>query len=466
MSKTKVLVAAVIAAAALGSVYYFTGSSTEKSLEPVFVSKEKQISEKLLVDSVWAANRVFFDLKTVGDTQFVAYYDKNRMMTVASRKIGDKDWNRKTLPNKLEWDSHNLVTLGIDKEGYIHVSGNMHAVPMIYFRSTKPYDVQSMEQVKYMVGEKDEQRVTYPNFFNNADNELFYVYRSGGSGSGDIFVNKYNVEKKAWERYFSEALFRGINPETKETRSAYHTLTIDNDGVAHITWMWRWTPEVASCHQLSYVMSKDLKHWYNIEGKEVKLPLVPDMAEVIVDNVPSEGGLHNGKYKMILDKDRKPIIAYSKYDEKGFTQLYLTKFIDGKWMSKKISDWTFRWKFVGGGDKMTPGCNFSFVGFSEKGNLVIDWSNETGQKGVYVLSPDTFEFVNEDDTYTTQYPSAVKQKEISELNLQIKEDDTSRASNGVQYVLKWETEKVSHRGSAPKVIPDGPVVPLYLFGLK
>ena len=56
---------------------------------------------------------------------------------------------------------------------------------------------------------------------------------------------------------------------------------------------------------------------------------------------------------MILDKDKKPIIAYSKYDEKGFTQLYLTKFIDGKWMSKKISDWTFRWKFVGGGDKMT-----------------------------------------------------------------------------------------------------------------
>lgn len=187
MSKTKVLVAAVIAAAALGSVYYFTGNSTEKSLEPVFVSKEKQISEKLLVDSVWAANRVFFDLKTVGNTQFVAYYDKDRMMTVASRKIGDKDWNRKTLPNKLEWDSHNLVTIGIDKEGYIHVSGNMHAVPMIYFRSTKPYDVQSMEQVKYMVGEKDEQRVTYPNFFNNGENELFYVYRSGGSGSGDIF---------------------------------------------------------------------------------------------------------------------------------------------------------------------------------------------------------------------------------------------------------------------------------------
>ena len=42
------------------------------------------IAENLLIDSVWAANKVSFALHTVGDEQYVAYYDKERMLTVAT----------------------------------------------------------------------------------------------------------------------------------------------------------------------------------------------------------------------------------------------------------------------------------------------------------------------------------------------------------------------------------------------
>ena len=106
-----------------------------------------------------------------------------RMMTVASRNLDSAEWTKKTLPSRLHWDSHNYVVIGIDQEGYIHVSGNMHADPIVYFRSEKPYDVTSLVAISSMVG-TEEDRVTYPQFFNTKSGDLLYSYRIGGSGHG------------------------------------------------------------------------------------------------------------------------------------------------------------------------------------------------------------------------------------------------------------------------------------------
>lgn len=70
-----------------------------------------KIAEKVLVYPAWAANKVSFVQKTVGQKQFVAYYDKNQMMTVESREIGSNNCQKTTLSNKLHWDSHNYVTI-------------------------------------------------------------------------------------------------------------------------------------------------------------------------------------------------------------------------------------------------------------------------------------------------------------------------------------------------------------------
>src|SRR5690606_41323553 len=48
----------------------------------------------------------------------------------------------------LNWDSHNYVTLAVDKAGFIHLAGNMHVHPITYFRSTKPHDISEMIQVR------------------------------------------------------------------------------------------------------------------------------------------------------------------------------------------------------------------------------------------------------------------------------------------------------------------------------
>ncbi|NJN35318.1 MAG: hypothetical protein HC817_14765 [Saprospiraceae bacterium] len=423
-----------------------------------------EIVETLFIDTVWAANRVNFALQTVDNQQFIAYYDKNRMMTVASRQLGSTFWTKATLPNKLHWDSHNSVVMAIDAKGYIHVSGNMHVNPLVYFRSTKPYDVNSMVELNFMVGE-NEKDVTYPAFFLDKQDNLYYSYRSGASGNGITLINRFYHDTQKWERYIKTPLFDGI--EKNDNRSAYHQFVKDKDGNFHYSWMWRWTPLVETCHQLCYATSTDMLHWKNAVGEDIPLPFRPDDKRLIVDDVPSKGGLHNGKYQTIITPDKKPMLAYTKYDEKGLTQLYLSHVKNGAWVSKKISNWDFRWQFIGGGDKMTEGASFSIAGFSDEGLLVIDWSTPNQKSGRYVIAPNTLENSDKKPIIKAKMPKEISQRltDTPKLNVNLQEDRT-KYRNGEKYVLKWETMGRSHGTNAPKVIPEYPRSALVLLRIE
>lgn len=420
------------------------------------------VSEAVMIDSVWAANSVNFGLQTVDNQQYVAYFDKNRLMTVASRKLGESTWTKKTLSSQLYWDSHNYVVLALDKAGYIHVSGNMHADPLVYFKSSKPFDINSLETVPNMT-RKDEDRVTYPKFFTDKNDDLFYAYRSGGSGDGTNYVNRYDVQTKKWERYLSEPLFEGRN--NGETRSSYYQYIKDSEGNFHYVWMWRWTPMVETCHQLCYATSPDLKNWKNAAGATVQLPLRPDDPKLIIDDVPSKGGMHNSRHKIITDAQNKPVIVYVKYDNTGFTQLYITKFTGNKWQIKQLSNWNFRWKFNGSGDKMTIGGNFEIKGISKEGFLIIDWETENTESGTFIVDLDTMELTDKPYTLKFTTPPALlsRMSNHTDMSTQLTAGNPKSNNENPRYFLKWETMPKSHRKSAPPVIPSGPLSPLFLI---
>ncbi|WP_445737144.1 BNR repeat-containing protein [Mariniflexile sp.] len=436
-------------------------SETKTNLVNTSVPK---IVETVFIDSVWAANMVSFDLHTMGNKQYVAYYDKNRMMTVASRDISSNQWQKKTLSNKLHWDSHNYVVMGFDEEGYIHISGNMHNNPLVYFRSEKPYDITSIKELNDMVG-CNEDGVTYPKFFNDKDGHLLYTYRTGGSGSGNNWVNKYNTKTKAWERYLKTNLFEGISDN--ETRSSYFSFTKGPDGNFHFTWVWRWTPLVETTHQLCYAVSPDLIHWKNAFGEPIELPLKPDNEKLIVDNAPTNGGMHNGKYELFLTENSKPIIGYIKYDEDGLTQLYVATTQNGTWISNKISDWNFRWEFIGGGDKMTQGASFDIEPY-DANSVIIKWSNETGENGTYLVDTETLHKVDKVVEAKEKYPSDLKDRlsKNAALHVNIQKGKNSDKDAESTYVIKWESMGKSHGSHAPEVIPEGPLSALYLINIK
>lgn len=427
---------------------------------------EPQITEEVFVDDAWVANRAFFDLQTRNGKQFVAYYNKNRNMTVAMRNEGDTAWVRTPLPNRLHWDTHNYVDMGIDEKGYIHVSGNMHVNPLAYFRSEKPYDVSTMLTLNEMIGDKEEARVTYPRFFNSPEGDLYYSYRSGTCGDGNIMVNKFDPESCEWSRYLNEPLFLGVEESTD--RAAYHRFIVDEEGTFHYVWMWRWTPLVETCHQLCYATTKDLKSWKNGAGEEISLPFRPDTKALIVDPAPTKGGMHNGKYNIIVDEAHNPYIGYLKYDEAGNTQLYLAAFKGGKWQSLQLTNWDFRWEFFGGGDKMSMGAVFDLEGFSKEGYLVISWRNEKGESGRNVIDTEKFAMVDGAGIFVApEYPSNMASPMTDRgFTVQTIYDEGASSIDGVKYVLKWETDQATHGKHAPEVMPEGPLSKLVVLKIE
>lgn len=428
-------------------------------------TKEPSIVEQITVDYVWAANGVAFDLKTVGNQQYVAYFDRDRMMTVASRHLDSNEWVKKTLPNQLIWDSHNYVSLGIDEMGYIHVSGNMHVDPLAYFRSEKPWDITTMVALNTMVGD-DETRVTYPKFFNDKSGKLLFSYRSGSCGNGNILINQFLPDEQRWERYLNKPLFEGV--EKDDDRAAYHKWVKDSKGDFHFLWMWRWTPQVETSHNLAYAKTSDLVNWVNGAGETVKLPFKPEDEAVMVDATPSKGGLHNSRYKLFLTPQDEPIVGYIKYDEQGLTQLYLAKLLEGKWISKQISNWDFRWQFIDGGAFMTIGGTFDFVGVSNDNILAIDWETEKGESGRYTIDLKTLEHTDGTAEIQRKYPSDLEKPltKTEEMLVRMAYDKGKSNQENIKYVLKWEAKHGGFRQHAPKVIPKGPLSELVLMKLK
>jgi hypothetical protein len=71
-----------------------------------------------LIDRVWSGHPVKFGFLTERGHQFIAYYDAERQITVAGRKLDGTNWTRvkpegvpvperKRLSNVTGWDSHN-----------------------------------------------------------------------------------------------------------------------------------------------------------------------------------------------------------------------------------------------------------------------------------------------------------------------------------------------------------------------
>lgn len=152
-----------------------------------------------------------YELITSNNYQFVAYYDQDGYMTVAKRSLNSESWTSKRLNNQIDWDAHKYVTMDVDNDGNLHISGNMHANPLIYYRTTTPFDVNTLTKIDNMIGTQETQ-VTYPKFLRGPNNEFLFTYRDGLWGDGVNYFNVYNHANKTWSRYITEPLLTNNPP--------------------------------------------------------------------------------------------------------------------------------------------------------------------------------------------------------------------------------------------------------------
>jgi len=390
--------------------------------------------EAVDVAPVWSGHTVAFALLTEGDQQFVAYYDAQRRMTLAQRTLGSKTWKFKVLPSTLGWDSHNYVTMGMDSTKCLHVSGNMHVVPLVYFRGTKSLDIDSVGPVERMTG-RNELHVTYPRFFKGPGGDLLFSYRDGRSGQGNNLINIYDPKTLKWKPLMDAPLMDGLG-----IMNAYmNGPNPGPDGYYHVSWVWRNTPDASTCHDLSYMRSRDLIHWETIDGKPLKLPITIVDKQLVVDAVPVSGGILNGMGQVGFDQNRRPILSYAKYDAKGITQLYFARFENGAWRHYQATNWKRRIEFKGGGSLPDAGIRIGPVA-SNGGRLTISLYQKDYGGGTSLIDPRTMKL-------GARLHAAPRELALSRFGkvestfplMQVKwAGDLGEAVPGVTYRLRWE----------------------------
>jgi hypothetical protein len=402
-------------------------------LTPLSSQAEPRIRRAVDVAPVWSGHPVRFALLTRGPRQFVAFFDADRHLTVAARTLDSDQWEFQRLPSQLGWDSHNYVALAADKDGHLHLSGNMHCVPLIYFRSAQPEDVRSFERVPEMVG-RNEQRCTYPRFLTGAQSELIFTYRDGSSGNGDQFFNVYDPASRTWRRLLDEPLFTG-----EGLRNAYfHGPVRDSAGIFHLCWVWRDTPDCATNHDLCYARSRDLVHWETSSGTALRLPISLASAE-IVDPVPAGGGLINGNTVVGFDGQGRVVLSYHKFDPAGKTQLYNARREDAGWKIYQTSDWDYRWEF-GGGGTIVFDIGFGPVSAAADGSLTQNYHHAKHGSGRWQLDAATLRAVGPAPREPALPGAAfARQADWPELRGQTAQDSGPSDNAELQYLLRWET---------------------------
>lgn len=281
-----------------------------------------------------------------GEHQYLAFYDAQHQMTVAQRKLGGTNWRFTKLPEKVGWDTHNKILMFLDRDGFIHVTGNMHCASLKYYRSRKPHDIQTFDAIHKWSG-KNENRVTYPSLLILRDGSLHMMYRHGGSGNGKRILVHYNEKDQTWTGT-GEAFISGM--DHKPTCNAYPFGVIKEDakGVLHIAWCWRETPDVETNHDICYAKSLDGGHtWMRWDGTKYELPIRPENAEV-ADDIAQRSGLMNGG-SLAIDKDGNPYIGYTRFDENGFNQMYVATPQNGQWKIVQVSNLNKKFWFEGRG---------------------------------------------------------------------------------------------------------------------
>ena len=286
-------------------------------------------------------------LTTHGNIQYIAYYDAEGFLTLGKRPVDTQDWTVERTQYKGNCrDAHNVISIGVDGKGYLHVSFDHHNNPLRYCRSVAPGSLVLGEMMP-MTG-VDERDVTYPEFYNLEDGDLLFAYRSGGSGRGNLVMNRYDVETGKWSRV------QNVLIDGEGKRNAYWQLYVDAKGTIHVSWVWRETPDVATNHDLCYAQSTDGgRTWKKSTGEVYALPITMANAEIACQ-IPQRSELIN-QTSMTADAKGLPYIAIYWRDADSQVPQYRLVWHDGKeWKQEQVSHRKTPFSLSGGGTKCIP----------------------------------------------------------------------------------------------------------------
>ena len=327
-----------------------------------------------------AINSVAFvrcSLQTFGDQQFMTWYGRhqydasapyNNTLWIGRRTVGSSEWEifkHPTFTANTITDGHDVISFGIDGDGYMHLSWGMHGDAFHYARSTTPVTGTgpiTLGPDTTMTG--TESTVTYPQFLRLPDGDLLYLFREIASGNGDAYVNRYDLATKTWVNVHGSATTQapfikgsGWTPNYNPYLNMPQLGGPDGDDLI-ITWCWRYEPVGGDSpgnfdgyqtnNRLNYARSPDGGlTWQKFDGTSYALPITRDgeagpgtTAEVIHD-IPEGYSLIN-QASTCLDSAGNPVTATWWAPDTGaanYRRQYMVVFRhdDGTWQARAVS---------------------------------------------------------------------------------------------------------------------------------
>jgi autotransporter-associated beta strand protein len=295
--------------------------------------------------AIWpTVNWASFDQDKVvsfGNFQYAVYWDDDRVLTVVRRNLSSNEVQQVRLTDYVLADGlatseqsngHRNAVIGLSPlDGRIHLAWDHHNNSLNYTRSrtgliTDPpatITAADFEPKQPIAGAPA--RVTYPAFLSDHQDNLMFLCRSGGSGSGDIVFFEYDAATGQWtvvaKRLFgSTGTYAAWNNST--SRNAYlHDILSDGNGRLHVSWVWREAAATwASNHDLNYAYSDDRgRTWKNNAGAQIAdatrgEQITIDSPGIIVWPIPVYSWLMN-QCGMTLDSRNNPHVATYHMEE-------------------------------------------------------------------------------------------------------------------------------------------------------
>ncbi len=284
---------------------------------------------------------------THNNRQYVSYYDPDGYLTIAARDIDSDEWQIERSPYKGNVaDAHNVISMAVDGEGWLHVAFDHHGHPLKYCRSVAPGSLK-LGKLQPMTGDREDD-VTYPEFYTLKGGDLLFAYRQGYSGRGNLVLNRYDLATGSWHRIHNVLI------DGEDQRNAYWQLAVDTAGDIHLSWVWRETWLVETNHDLCYARSRDNGvTWERSDGTPYTLPITMDNAEVVW-HIPQNSELIN-QTSMAADPEGNPYIATYWRDSTSTVPQYRLVWHDGdRWNMSQVGDRVTPFTLSGGGTKMIP----------------------------------------------------------------------------------------------------------------
>ena len=279
--------------------------------------------------------------------QYIAYYDPEGNVVVGKRRLDSDKWilNRTQYAGNVK-DAHNVVSLGLDGCGFLHLAFDHHGSPLHYCRGKAAGSLE-FGDLDQMTGH-DEQDVTYPEFYSLPDGDLLFAYRAGASGRGNLILNRYDHATRKWRRVHDVII------DGEGERNAYWQMHVDKAGKIHLSWVWRESWLVETNHDICYAQSSDGGYtWTRSDGSLYDLPITADDAETAW-HVPQKSELIN-QTGMTADSEGRPYIAtYWRSQGDSVPQYRLVWFDGDKWNMSTVGRRKTPFTLSGGGTKMIP----------------------------------------------------------------------------------------------------------------